>query len=82
MFFLRKVATIFNISKENEMKKLTTLKAEMVKQNISSLKLSQELGINSCVFSLYLNGWRKMPDCLKEEVSGYLKVEPKELFED
>jgi len=63
------------------MKRLTALKAEMVKQSITSLKLCHDLGINSCVFSLYLNGWRKMPDCLKEGVAGYLKVTARELFE-
>ena len=64
----------------NQMNKLTALKAEMVRQNISSLKLCQKLGINSCVFSLYLNGWRKMPDYLKEEISEHLQVEPEKLF--
>ena len=62
------------------MKKLTALKAEMVKQNISSLKLCQDLGINSCVYSLYLNGWRKMPNDLKENVAEYLQLKPNTLF--
>ena len=64
------------------MKKLTLLKTEMIKQNITSLMLCQALGINSCVFSLYLNGWRKMPNGTKREVAKYLKLEPNELFDD
>ncbi len=64
------------------MKKLTALKEAMVRQDITSLKISQDLGINSCQFSLYLNGWRKMPNSLKKEVAEYLKVEPSKLFDD
>ncbi len=64
------------------MKKLTVLKTEMIKQNITSLKLCQDLGVNSCVFSLYLNGWRRMPNSTKREVSEYLKIEPSKLFDD
>jgi hypothetical protein len=63
------------------MKKLNTLKAELVKQGISSLQLCRKLGINHSVFSLYLNGWRKMPDHLKKEISEYLKIETEKLFE-
>lgn len=64
------------------MKRLTALKAEMVRQNITSLKLCQDLGINSCVFSLYLNGWREMSNNIKKEVAEYLKIEPSQLFDD
>ena len=64
------------------MMKLTELKAEIVRQNITSLKLCQDLGINSSVFSLYLNGWREMSNTIKGEVAQYLKVEAGELFDD
>ena len=64
------------------MKKLTALREEMVRQDITSLKISQDLGINSCQFSLYLNGWRRMPNYLKKDVAEYLKVEPCNLFDD
>ena len=64
------------------MKKLTALKEEMVRQDITSLKLSHNLGINSCVFSLYLNGWRRMPDSLKKEIAQYLNLLPYQLFDD
>ena len=64
------------------MKRLITLKQEMIKQGISVLKISQDLGINPSLFSMYTNGWRKMPDTIKKEVAGYLRVEPGNLFDD
>jgi hypothetical protein len=64
------------------MKKLVALKEEMIRQDITSLKLSNELRINPNQFSLYLNGWRKMPDTIKRGVATYLKVEPSKLFDD
>ena len=63
------------------MRKLLALKAEMMKQNITSLKLSKDLNINSCVFSLYLNGWKKMPGWLMEDIARYLNLTTQELFE-
>ena len=39
------------------MKKLTKVKEELVRQEISCLKLSQDLGINHSQLSLMLNGW-------------------------
>lgn len=64
------------------MKKLIALKAELVRQSITSLKLCQDLAINSCVFSLYINGWRKMPKTIKREIAQYLKIEPNKIFDD
>ena len=64
------------------MKKLISLKQEMIKQGISVLRISQDLGINPSLFSMYTNGWRKMPDTTKKEVAEYLKVEPSNLFDD
>ena len=64
------------------MKKQIALKAEMVKQSVTSLKLCQDLGINSCSFSLYLNGWKRIPRETKKEIAGYLNVEPNQLFGD
>jgi len=62
------------------MKKLKALKEEMLRQEISSLKLSHDLHVNSCQFSLYTNGWRRMPDSLKKKVAKYLNVNPSQLF--
>ena len=64
------------------MKKLIALKQEMIKQGISVLRISQDLGINPSLFSMYTNGWRKMPNTIKKEVAEYLKVEPSNLFDD
>ena len=64
------------------MKKLIALKQEMIKQGISVLRISQDLGINPSLFSMYTNGWREMPDATKKEVAEYLKVEPSNLFDD
>ena len=64
------------------MKKLTALKEEMVRQDITSLTISHAVGINSCQFSLYLNGWRDMPNNIKGKVAEYLSVEPSKLFDD
>lgn len=64
------------------MKKLIALKQEMIKQGMSVLKISQDLNINPSLFSMYTNGWRKMPNSLKRKVAGYLKVEPNKLFND
>lgn len=63
-------------------RKLIALKQEMVRQGISTLKISQELGINPSLFSMYTNGWREMPDSLKKEVCNYLNVESTKLFDD
>ena len=62
------------------MKKLVLLKQEMIKQDVTSLKLSQAIGINPSILSLYLNGWREMPDEIKQQIGNYLKVEPRKLF--
>ena len=64
------------------MKKLIALKQEMIKQGVSVLRISQDLGINPSLFSMYTNGWRKMPDATKKDVAEYLKVEPSNLFDD
>ncbi len=56
------------------MQKLTKLKEEMLRQEVTSLKLCQDLGINSCSFSLYLNGWKRIPRETKKEIAGYLNV--------
>ena len=64
------------------MKRLITLKEELFRRNISSLKISQDLKINPSLFSMFLNGWRKMPDSLKKEVAEYLNLEPEKLFDD
>lgn len=64
------------------MKKLIALKQEMIKQGISVLKISQDLGINPSLFSMYSNGWRRMPDYLKKKIAEYLGVEPNRLFDD
>ncbi len=61
------------------MRKLTKLKAEMLRQNITSLKLCHDLSINPNVFSLYLNGWRKMPDNMRKAVAEYVHIEETEL---
>ena len=63
------------------MKRLAALKAELARQGITSLQISRELGINHSVFSLYLNGWRKMPDHVQEQVSSYLNIDPEKLFD-
>lgn len=62
-------------------RKMLTLKAEMIKQGISALQLSHDLGINSTQFSMYVNGWRDMPSSLKKEIAEYLKVSYEELFQ-
>jgi hypothetical protein len=54
----------------------------MIEQGISVLKISYDLNINPSLFSMYLNGWRKMPDHLKEEVTEYLGTEPNKIFDD
>ena len=64
------------------MKKLIALKQEMVKQGISVLRISHDLGINPSLFSMYANGWRKMPKQLKEQVAEYLSVETEKLFDE
>ena len=64
------------------MTKLIKLKQALIEQGISVLKISYDLGINPSLFSMYLNGWRKMPDALKLEIAAYLKVEPNKLFDD
>ena len=64
------------------MKKLIALKQEMIKQGISVLRISQDLGINPSLFSMYTNGWRKMPNTTKKEIAEYLNVEPSNLFDD
>ncbi len=64
------------------MERLIMLKQEMIKQGISTLKISQDLHVNPSLFSMYTNGWRTMPEHLKNEVSAYLKVDSCELFED
>lgn len=64
------------------MEKLITLKQEMIKQGVSTLKISQDLHINPSLFSMYTNGWRPMPKPLKKEISTYLKVDAGDLFED
>jgi len=64
------------------MRKLVALKHEMIKQSVSSLKISQELNISPSLFSMYTNGWRKMPDSLKKEIAQYFNLSPYQLFED
>ena len=64
------------------MKKLIALKQEMVEQDISALRISHALGINPSLFSMYANGWRQMPDALKEQVAEYLGVETGKLFDE
>ena len=64
------------------MTKLIKLKQALIEQGISVLKISYDLGINPSLFSMYLNGWRKMPDALKVEVATYLRIDPYKLFDD
>jgi predicted transcriptional regulator len=64
------------------MKRLVAVKKAMVEQGISVLRISHDLGINPSLFSMYANGWRQMPNTLKEEVAHYLNAEPEKLFDD
>ena len=64
------------------MKRLLTLKKELLDRNISTLKISQDLGISPSLFSLWSNGWRLVPDAAKKEIASYLGVEPEKLFDD
>jgi len=63
-------------------RKLIALKQEMIRQGISTLKISQDLGINPSLFSMFTNGWRQMPESLKNMVCAYLHAESTELFDD
>jgi hypothetical protein len=40
------------------------------------------MGISPSTFSLYTNGWKKMPNELKIRVAEYLGIEQDKLFED
>ena len=64
------------------MNKLIALKQEMVKQGVSVLRISHDLDINPSLFSMYANGWRQMPDGVKERVAAYLSVEAEKLFDE
>ena len=63
------------------MKKLITMKQEMVKQGVSVLRISHDLSVNPSLFSMYANGWRQMPGDLKKQVAEYLSVKTEKLFD-
>jgi len=64
------------------MQDLKMIKKLMLDHEITSLEMARTLNVNPSTFSLYLNGWRKMPDALKLEIAAYLRVEPNKLFDD
>ena len=63
------------------MQKLTTVKIALLEKGITSLKMAKDLNINPSSLSIYLNGWKPIPDYIKKSISYYLEVSEKELFE-
>ena len=63
------------------MGRLIALKLAMIDKDVTSHKVSQDLGINSSMFSMYLNGWRKVPHERKILIAEYFGIEQEKLFE-
>jgi transcriptional regulator with XRE-family HTH domain len=62
------------------MQDLKTIKKLMLDKEVTALEMAKALNVNPSTLSLYLNGWRRMPDALMEEIAKYLNVEPQQLF--
>ena len=64
------------------MKKLLALKKVLIDRDITTLRIAHDLEISPSLFSMWTNGWQRMPDFRKEEIAKYLGIEPSEIFED
>lgn len=59
---------------------LINLKCDLMKRCISQLELARRLGVSESNLSKMINGWRPMPEELKQEICRLLKVDREEIF--
>ena len=63
------------------MSNLKKIKKLLLDKDISSLKMAKDIGINPSTLSLYLNGWKAVPEDAQNKIAAYLGVEEKDIFE-
>lgn len=56
-----------------------SLKVILAERNIRSMEICRALNIHPSMFSLYLNGWRRLPSLIKEEIAEYLGISEEEI---
>jgi hypothetical protein len=63
------------------MQDLKIIKKLMLDKDVTSLEMSKALNVNPSTFLLYLNGWRKMPDSLMDDIARHLNVTTEALLD-